>query len=129
MSDPQKGGDPDAHFKVVSLFHDPNENSDTMAWIPKGAAQRLAVGVSHFDGRAKRNASILRYWDNYLRATRSEEGQGSKQMAAVAQQRVAGPANVMDGILGAATGQDGAHEDAHAPQEPVMATNGNGSYS
>lgn len=91
MSSDRKPGevDADTHHKIVSMFHDPGDNADTMAWIPKGAAQRMAIGVSHFDGRARRNAPILRFWDAYLRGTRSEDGQGSNQMAQVAGRPVA----------------------------------------
>lgn len=94
------GDDPDAHLAIVSMFHDPDENSDTMASIPRGRAQAAAVGMSHFDGRAKRNASIVRYWDQYLRLTRSEEKWGSEQMANVAAKRAAGPADALAGLLG-----------------------------
>lgn len=97
--------DADTHHKIVSMFHDPGENSDTMAWIPKSQARAIGVGVSHFDGRAKRNASILRYWDNVLRLTRSEEGQGSNQMASVAGRPVAPAAqSAIEALAGAGKG-------------------------
>lgn len=101
----RKGGangapDGDSNFRVVKLFHDPAKNSDTMARVSKGEARRIAVGMMHFDGRAKRNAPMVRFYDAYLRLTRSEEGWGSDQAANVARGQAPAAASLLDQLLG-----------------------------
>ncbi len=105
MNEPTQGGpsevDGDAHHKIVNGFRDPNDAWRTMAWLDQHDEHiKWAIHNTRFEGRAKRNAPLLRFAEEYAQYTRAVDGRGSQQAAHVAAMRVAASEGAFEKLIG-----------------------------